>query len=439
MTCPAYGSSSEVSLWYAIDPDPLAPLPDGSSAPTAFTWHNIPITGESLNANLSSTISDQITPQRSYAGAKLTQGEVSGSFNYEAQASPFMYNMIAAALQADQALDMGADKVAGTGGVVISAVGTAVADDRTVTLTSLTATQGATYSIIIDGVNFNYTAGSTPSTSTIATGLAALIDAHTKYAATAAGAVVTISDGAGLSEITFTSFVPAAWAPGEKLQNGSTKQCLVFLKRVRIDTTHYDYYAFRGCQISSISFECRPAALITGTCNLMGVKPDAPQENVTQPAHWTFVDAPAKPLMSGVDSLETFTVKTSAGVDTDIIVQDVTFTFDNQLRQQQAVGLGHPFAAGVASGRFMASLSASAYYANPRVYNAFVNDSSLKIVASFVDDNGDGFLMNMDYVKVTSGALPEASGPDQDLTVATEFRAFEDATNGTVSITRVAG
>lgn len=439
MACPSYGSSSNVSLWYAIDSDPTTPIPDGSILGNAFTWFNIPITGETLNASLSSTISEQITPQRSYAGSKLTQGEVGGSFNYEAQASSFMYNMIISALQASQDLDTGSDEAAGTDGVVVNAVGTGVDDDRTVTLTGLTATEGATYSVIIDGEHFNYVAGTTPTPTSIATGIAALIDASSSYASTATSDVITIQTGAGLSTIEFTSFVPAAWAPGEKLTNGSAPKCLVFLKRVRIDDTHFDYYTFRGCQVSSISFECRPNSLITGTCNLMGVRPETPLENVTAPQYWTFTAAESKPLMSGVDSLEQFEIQTAAGVDTGVVVQDVTFTLDNQLRQQQAVGLGHPFAAGVASGRFMASLSATAYYANPKIYNAFVNDTPLKIVAKFTDDEADGFLMNMDLVKVTSGALPEASGPDQDLTVATEFRAFESTTNGTVAITRLAG
>lgn len=438
MACPSFGSSSEVSLWYAEDPDPTTALPDGSVVGSPFTWYNIPITGEDLNATLSSTISEQITPQRSYANSKLSQGEVGGSFNYEAQASSFMYNMIVCALQADQALDFGASAAAGTSGVVINAVGTGVDDDRTINLTGLTATEGATYSVIIDGEHFNYVAGTTPSTTTIATGLAALIDASTSYVSTSATATITISSGAGLSVITFTSFIPTAWAPAEKLVNGSSKKCLAFLKRIRIDDTHYDYYVFRGCQVSSVSFECSPGALITGTCNLMGVRPETPQENVTQPTYWTFTAAESRPLMSGVDSLENFEIQTAAGVDTGVTVQDVSFTFDNQLRQQQAVGLGHPFAAGIASGRFMATASATAYYANPRIYNAFVNDDSLKLLAVFKDDDGDGFQMNMDFVKVTSGALPTAGGPDQDLTISTEFRAFESTTNGTVAITRLA-
>ena len=438
MTCPAFGSSSEVSIWYNIDPDPTVAIPDGSSAPNAFTWFNIPITGETLNASLTSTISEIITPQRSYAGSKLTQGEVGGDINIELQASPFLYNMLLAVLQATQPIDVGADLVAGTAGVAINAVGTLVDDDRTINLTGLTATEGASYSVMIDGVNFTYVAGTTPSTSTIATGIAALIDASSAYASTASTATITVSAGAGLSEITFTSWTPAAWAPGEAVINGSTKTCLAFMKRVRVSDTNFDWYLFRGAQISKLTLDMKPGALITGSVSMMGVRPDAPAENTTLPAHWTFVDSPALPIMSGVDSLESLEIQTSAGVDSGATLQDFNITFDNQLRQQQAVGLGHPFAAGIASGRFMASASGTAYYANPRVYLDFLNDAALKIVGVLKDDDGSGFQFLMDYVKVTSGSLPEASGPDQDLTIKTEFRSFESATNGTVKLTKLA-
>lgn len=429
--CPSYGSSSEVSLWYNIDPDPAAAIPG------TFTWFPVQITGESINASLSSTISEQITPQRSYAGSKLTQGEVGGDINMELQASPFLNNMIISVLQADQALDVGADTVAGTSGVAISAVGTVAADDRTIDLTGLTVTVGASYSVVIEGVNFTHVCVTGNTLPNIATALAALIDAAS-YTATAGTNTITISDGAGVSEISFTSWVPASWAPGEALVNGSTKKCLTFLKRVQITDSTFDYYVFRGCQISKLTLDMKPGALITGTVSMMGIRPDDPEEAITAPVGWTFASAPTLPLMSGVDSLETLEVRTSENVDSGATLQDFTLTFDNQLRQQQAVGLGHPFSAGVASGRFMASASGTAYYANPRIYQDFLNDAALKIVAVLKDDDGNGYSILMDYVKVTSGSLPEASGPDQDLTISTEFRGFESQSNGTVKITKVA-
>lgn len=438
MTCPSFGSSSEVSLWYAIDPAPATPIPDGSIVGNAFTWYGIPMTGESIAANLSSTISEQITPQRSYAGSKLSQGEVSGSFNYECQASQFMYNMLLCALQSTQAISLGSVQVAGSAGVVVNAVGGMINTNRSINLTGLTALTGATYTIRIDGQDFNFIAANTV-LNDIATGLAAAVNADSKFTSASSTATVNISAGAGLSDIEFDSYTVAAWAPGETATNGSTKNCLVFLKRVLVGTNKYDYYLFRGVQIGSLSFEISPSALITGTCNLMGIKPDAPLEDVSPPTHWTFVAPPVKPLMSGVDSLKDFDITTSAGVSSGVVMQSLSFTIDNQLRQQQAVGINSPFAAGIASGRFMASFSGSAYYANPRIYNDFVLDRELKITGKLVDGEGDGFQFLADFVKVTQGGVPMAESPDQDLMITTEFRAFESQSNGTLKLTRIGG
>jgi len=438
MTCPAFGSTSEVSLWYAIDTDPDSAIPDGASAPEAFTWYGVPMTGESLTANLSATISNQITANRSYAGSKLSSGDISGDINIECQANSFLFNMLIAALQADQALNMGADEVTGTDGVIISAVGTGADDDRTVTLTGLSAISGATYSVVIDGENFSFTA-TTTDIEDVATGLAAAINDDDDYTATAATDVVTISDGAGLKEITFTSFVVAAWAPGEKLVNGSTKKCLVFMKRIQNAAGNYDFYMFRGCQIGSLSLECSPGSNITGTISLTGVKPDTPIENAANPTHWTFVNPETAPFMSGVDSLRDFSIIDSAGVSADVTMQSFNISIDNQLRAQQAVGLGHPYSAGVASGRIMVTFSGSAYYANPRIYNDFVGDNALKISGKLIDSDGDGFGFLADFVKVTSGSIPTAGAPDQDLLIDTEFQAFESASHGSFEIERLAG
>lgn len=438
MSCPSFGSSSEVSLWYAVDPDPSAAIPDGSVVGSPFTWHGVPMTGESLSANLTSSVSEQITPQRSYAGSKLTQGEVSGGINFECQANQFIYNMLICALQAPQAISLGSVQVAGSAGVVINAVGGTVNASRTVNLTGVTPLSGATYTIRIDGQDFSFTATTTV-LNDIATGLAALINADSEYTASAATGTVTISAGAGLSVIEFDSFTVASWAPGEAIVNGSTKNCLVFLKRVKVGTDKYDFYLFRGVQVGTMSFEVSPNALVTGALSLMGIRPDTPIENASPPTYWTFTDIPAGPMMSGSDSLRDFEIQNASGVSTEVVMQSLSLSIDNQLRQQTAVGINSPFSAGVASGRLMATFSGSAYYANPRIYSDFIADSELKIVGKLVDSEGDGFQFLADYVKVTQGGLPMAESPDQDLMIDTEFRAFESASNGTLKLTRLAG
>jgi hypothetical protein len=331
MTCTAYSSSNEVSLYYTADTD------DAALWTSTVTWKPIPITGESISANLSSVISEQITPTRSHAGSKLSQGEVSGSFNFEAQAGDFFFDMLIAVLQADKK-------------------------------TSVNTNSGG-----------------------------------------------------------------AVWADGDTIKNGSTKHCFALLKRIQVPSGDWDWYIFRGVQVGSMSLEIAPNSLISGTVNVLGIRPEVPQEDAAKPGTWTLSDLPALPLMSGVDSLQDFDIRDGV-VSASVTMQSVSMTFDNQLRQQQAVGINSIYAVGVASGRFMASYSGNAYYSSPSIYNALVNGTDLSITGQLLDSFGSGIQFESSFIKVTSGAVPTADGPDQDLMVSTEFRAFEDDANGTVSL-----
>lgn len=344
-TCSAFSSTSEVTLWYAADQD----IPDSSAGLGQLVdgdpvlWLPINMTGESISTNLTSAVSEQITANRSYAGSKLTQGEVSGAINYELQASTFVYDMLVSILQANE---------------------------------------------------------------------------DTAFEASS-----------------------NSWTAGNSIQNASSKHCFALLKRVAVADGNYDWYVFRGVQASSMSFDISPNALITGSINIMGVRPDDPIEatSLSEIPNWTFAAAEELPLMSGVDSLKNFSIAAWNGAtwdETGVTMQSVTITLDDQLRQQNAIGINSIYAAGVASGRFKATYSGSAYYADPKIYSAFVNDTKIQIQGSLLDSDGNGFSFLSDFVKVTSGSIPTAGGADQDLMISTDFQAFEDTINGTIKLTR---
>lgn len=328
MACPAYGSTSGVSIYYTTDADPALALP------TTLTWNEVPFTSDSLAGNLTSTQSERITAARAYAGSAVTAGEVSGSLGFEAEANTFMTEMFKAALQAT---------------------------------------------------------GTSP------------------------------------------------W------KNGETPTCLAFLKRVKIGSG-YDFYVFRGVQVDTLSFSVSSGSLITGEIGLQGVRmgagalTDTGTENdvlTTKPANWTLTPYTSGNIMSSVFAFQDFEVQDNSGADIGVVAREISITLSNQLRQQQAPGRGTPYAAGIASGRFMATASLDAYYSGPTIINAMLKDQELKIAFSLVDPDGNGWDFLMDKVKVTSGPPPVADGPDADLTASTEFQAFESASNGTIKITAV--
>lgn len=331
MACPAYGSSSGVSIFYAVDSDPNAAI-NASQA-----WNEVPFTSDSLAGNLTSSQSERITAARAYAGSAITAGEVSGSLGFESEANSFMNTMIQAVLQ--------------------------------------------------------------------------------------------------------SSTAPSATA----IKNGSTPMCLMFCKRVRRGAG-FDYYVFRGVQVDSMSLNIVPGSFITGELSLQGVRMGAGVLGATDgsndvlttaPVGWTFTEYTSGSIMSSVFAIQNLEVQDSSAVDIGVIARELSLTMSNQLRQQQAIGTGTPFAAGIASGRFMTTASLEAYYSGPEIVDAMFSDQELKLTFDLVDPAGKGWRFLMDKCKITSSPPPMAEGPDQDLMASTEVQGFESATNGSIKITRL--
>lgn len=327
MTCPAFGSTSEVSLYYAVDADPSAAIPSDQ------VWKQVRITGESMDLNLSSTVSDEITPNRSVSDSILTQGEVSGGFTYDVTAEN-LDDFIISVLQANKDL---------------------------------------------------------------------LVD-------------------------------PAAsnpWLDTETIKNASVKKCLMFLKRVQVGAdTHA--YVFRGCQVDSLSLSLESGAIISGEASVMGSGGAVSLAVGT----WVYEYATDTPLMSAVSSLASFNLTDDQDAAIDTTFQSFTLTISNQMRQQFAVGTGNLFAAGIASGRIMVTTSTTQYYSSFDMYDQYVADKVLKLEFALADANGNGWTFDMDKFKAQGGVVPLAGGPDADLLVSPDMQAFEDSTNGTISITK---
>jgi hypothetical protein len=320
MACPAFGSTSEVALFYAVDPDPSVAVPANQ------VWTAVRMTGESLDQNITSTTSEEITPERAYSDSIITQGEITGGFTFEASFL-FLDDWLVAALQSSE----------GIGG----------------------------------------------------------------------------------------------WATGETITNESTKACLMLCKRINIAGV-YHYFVYRGIQVSSLSLKMSPGAIITGDTSVMGVGGEV------QPATWaasmTFNAAPTNPLMSGVDSLTIDYFTDINDVAIPVTFQDLTVTFDNQLRQQFQVGGSNIYAAGTASGRFMCKVDSTQYYADHGIYDKLVSDGIIKMQFSLTDSATDNYQFTLNKMKVQSGAVPLAGGPDQDLLISPAMQAFQDGTTGTVSV-----
>jgi len=338
MTCAAFGSTSEVAVFMAVDPDPSAAIP------TAQKWAQVRMTGESLDQNLSSSVSEEITPERSYSDSKLSDGQIVGGFNFEASYA-LLGDLLLPILQVDKDMGLGLSPAPGD-----------------------------------------------------------------------------------------------PWATTEEVQNGSTKHCLMFMKRVKLADNNYWYYTYRGCQLDTLSLNMEVGSLVNGSITLLGSGGSVFNHTAaTGPSGstWTYVTPySASQLMSAVDSIKNFALTDHS--DTPIVAtfQSLSLSFSNSLRAQNSISSDSIYPAGVASGRFMAELSSSIYFQNGTIYTQLINDNVVKLAFDLEDSAGNKFSFDFDKLKPQGGTTPLAPAPDQDLVSSPAFRAFEDATQGTVSISR---
>jgi hypothetical protein len=225
--------------------------------------------------------------------------------------------------------------------------------------------------------------------------------------------------------------VASIWYDAATIKNGTTKHCFAFLKRISVGG-YYDWFIYRGVQVSAMSLDVSPGTLVTGSVDLAGVSSEAPRSALAKPAGWTLTPPADAYVMSSSDSLQEFDIKDN-GVSVGLTLESLSIRFDNQLRQQPAVGISSIYPVGVASGRFMATYSGMAYYANSKLYSALINSTNLTIGGKLVDLSAEGIEFSSAVVRVSSGSTPMAEGPDQDLMVNSEFQAFDHAT-GTVAV-----
>ena len=382
MTCPQLASTSEVKLYYAVDADP------SSAVPADQEWEVLRATGESFDASLSSTISDEMTDTRSYAGSALTQGEIIGGSNYEMSLLEFERFMIAV-LQDDNPIGAWeAEATVSAGDVIISTLNPGNVYFECTVGGDTDTTEPAAW---------DYTPGQTTTDATV----------------TWTARKGSIDDA-------------------QVITNGTTKSCLMFL-RVVPRTGGTDYYTFRGCQIDTLSLSMQPGALITGAIGVQGTGID---KAITPGASWVYRAAAGSELLSSVDALKSLDLKVAGGASLNVTFQNLEITISNQLRQQQGVGTGSIYASGVASGRIQVTMSTTQYYADGSVFDNFVANTDLELSFDLEESGGSKYAYLFGKVKVTSGGVPMAGGPDQDLLISPAMQAFEHATDGTVKITK---
>lgn len=108
-------------------------------------------------------------------------------------------------------------------------------------------------------------------------------------------------------------------------------------------------------------------------------------------------------------------------------IQQITYTVENNLRQQAEVGTKN--VTGIGSGRFIATGRLVAYFENANLYTKFLNHTKSSLHFRLVDTDGDRYFFDFPHLKFTADPV-QARGNDQDVMEEIDWQAVLDVDTG---------
>ena len=362
----------------------------------AATTHDVKITGESLNFDLTKEASNEINANRGVSSMATTQAQASGSLNGEMQFAEYD-EFIAAALQ-NTWTAFGTD-------------GETAPVDITVTATTITASAATTgvddFSklkpgqwIMLGGV----------------TGVNATELLRVSKTVPATNTVITLDANTPATPGAF----PTATIRVARLTNGVIQPSYT-LEREASDAT--EFFAYRGMTVSSFNLNIATASLSTVEFAFMG------RDAIADDA--TMLPTPSTPstgykIMTGVDGKPCALWVDGAPL-AGTFINSIALSYDNNLRMQNALcSLG---AVGIGSGTINCSVDIEVYFASGRAfYDEFLANKDVEIVFTAFDSEGNGYVFTMPVANISTYSL-NAGGKDQDLMASITLTGLMDMSN----------
>lgn len=389
---PTLASTNRVALAYM-------PEITYNVTPVSGTPKNLRMTGESLSFDRTKESDKEIRDDRQMNTTTTVDAQASGDVKVHFQYGE--YDPLFAALMQDSFT------VFGTNGVGATFVGTFTAT----TITASVATTGS--SIFTDlklGQWFRLLAPANANNGK-------LLRVSTTVAPTTT--VITLD--------TNTPAVVAAGVTGcalqtSRLTNGTTMPSFT-IERKMADVTQF--MSYRGMCVSKFATSFSAGSLNDATFTFMG-------SGFARGTATTLPGAPAASLTYDITNSVTGVGNIwKGGVALVEAIKSMTLDIDNTLRGQKAIGtLGN---VGIGVGTFSVKGSLEIYFANGNMYDDFANDAFTSISLSVQDSAGNGYVISLPRVQLTSAKV-QAGSRDADLMASFEYQAYADLANATPAL-----
>lgn len=370
--------------------------------PTTGNPRNIRFTGESFDFALSKEVSKEIRADRQLSGAVTTDATSSGDLNIHmqyAEYDPMLEALLMSTYAAHGTAGVGTSFSAAYSATTITA---SVAPTGTSDFTTLQPGQWFRVSHpsnANDGKVFRVSLTVAPTTTVIT------LDASTP------ATVVAATAGAALQS--------------SRLTNGIIERSFTVEKNFS-DVSQF--FAYRGQYVSKAALKFASGSLLEGSFSFMGK--DAVCTTVTS-------------LPGTVIASQTYNIQNAVtGVGqlwegnaplTSTFIKSLDLSFDNNLRNQGAIGTLGPVGIGI--GDFSSTGTFQAYFVNNALFNKFRNDVYTSLCVSCQDAAGNGYVFTFPRIMLMSCKIT-ASGKNGDVMADFAFSSFADDTNANAALRR---
>ena len=345
-----------------------------SSTPAGPSMQEINLTSESLKSNINTVTSDTIRDDRNVSDITQVGGGAGGDIGLELRYGEYD-DLIEACLQGSWAT------------TVVSAGGNF--NGATISGNGLQA--------VVSGNILRVTGATTGSNN----------GDYRVLAVTTTGASATISVAVASTGVaaSFTSEVFGAGTrlQGKNLRNGVTSRSFTFEKEFA-DVSSFARYP--GMRITAMTVNMEAQSILTGSFSMMGKTQSVASATLAS----TTVDPSTNPVMNASDNVSN--IWEGAEAVSDICFSAISFTLNNNPREQQCVGQSS--LSGIATGRAEVTGEFSAYFENNSVITKYTNGTKTNFRFQVDDSDGNSYVFDIPRVTLNDMTVA-ATGPNNDV------------------------
>ena len=361
MACTQFASTNSTDLSYVLETD-CGVTPDDPD------FQILPTTGGGPTGNISTSISEVIRSDRMTDDLVIVDSEVSGSTNYELSFGP--YSPLIKSLLLDS-----------------SPSTIALATQTVAYITATGELAVADSSIFKVGFFFKLTSAGSPNLDGVYK-VATITDAT--HINIGIGTIATDENDVDVSVDAITYRNGAAAADNYTI-----------LKRV-VNSGSTSYFSYRGCQISSMSFNFETGSILNGTFDVVGLT-EISTDVEADVADGTieYLDVASYSLMNAVSSVTEIDL---GGLSASTEFSNMNLTINNNMTPAKAIGtLG---AAAIAPFTLEVSADTTVYFEDTVIYNKYLDAESFYVDIRLLDGDGNVLIISLPKAKFAELDVP---------------------------------